>query len=75
MTEQEFQRMDANIRKAIEVCNLGDTIQGEVNRMCVTHDLTELDSMALHARKNIEKLQKMRYEQLKGAKMEGDYGK
>ena len=40
--------------------------------MCVTHDLAELDSMALHARKNIEKLQKMRYEQLKGAKMEAD---
>lgn len=66
MTEQEFQRMDASIRKAIDVINLGDTIQGEINRMCVTHDIAELDTMALHARKNIEKLQKMRYEQLKG---------
>lgn len=54
------------------VCNLGGTIQGEINRMCVTHDLAELDTMALHARKNIERLQKMRYEQLKGAKMEVD---
>ena len=34
--------------------------------MCVTHDIAELDTMALHARMNIEKLQKMRYEQLKG---------
>lgn len=66
MTDKEWQQMDANIRKACEVCNLGDTIQGEVNRMCVTHDLAELDTMALHARKNIERLQKMRYEQLKG---------
>lgn len=60
MTEQEWQQNK-------EVCILGDTIQGEINRMCVTHSLAELDTMALHARKNIEKLQKMRYEQLKGA--------
>lgn len=40
---------------------LADTIQGEINRMCVTEDLSELDTMALHARKNIEKLQNMRY--------------
>lgn len=60
MTEQEWQQ-----RKA--VCILGDTIQGEINRMCVTHSLAELDTMDLHARKNIEKLRKMRYEQLKGA--------
>ena len=59
MTDKEWQQMK-------EVCILGDTIQGEINRMCVTHDLAELDTMALHARKNIEKLQKMRYEQLKG---------
>ena len=30
--------------------------------MCVTKELSELDSMALHAKKNIENLQKMRYE-------------
>lgn len=60
MTDKEWQQ-----RK--DVCILGDTIQGEINRMCVTHDLAELDTMALHARKNIERLQKMRYEQLKGA--------
>lgn len=59
MTDKEWQQ-----RK--EVSSLGDTIQGEVNRMCVTHDIAELDTMALHARMNIEKLQKMRYEQLKG---------
>ena len=40
---------------------LADTIEGEINRMCVTKELSELDSMALHAKKNIEKLQSMRY--------------
>lgn len=44
--------------------NMADTIQGEINRMCVTKDITELDIMASCARKNIEKLQKIRYEDL-----------
>lgn len=51
MTERERQIM----------MNLADTIQGEINRMCVTKELSELDSMAMHAKKNIEKLQLMRY--------------
>lgn len=46
-----------------ELLNLADTITGEINRMCVTHELAELDTMALHARKNIEKLKEMRYEE------------
>lgn len=45
--------------------NLADMIEGEINRMCVTKDLSELDSMALHARKNIENLQNMRYADFK----------
>lgn len=44
-----------------EVLNIADTIQGEINRMCVTDELHELDTMTLHAKKNIEKLQRMRY--------------
>lgn len=51
MTEQE--------RKSMFI--LVDTIQGEINRMCVTKDLAELDSMTSHAKLNIEKLQNMRY--------------
>lgn len=51
MTERERQIM----------MNLADTIQGEINRMCVTKELSELDSMAIYAKKNIEKLQLMRY--------------
>ena len=44
-----------------EELNLADTIKGEINRMCVTNDIAELDTMALHARKNIERLQSLRY--------------
>jgi hypothetical protein len=45
-----------------KILNLADTLQGEINRMCVTKDLAELDSMALHAKKNLEKLSKMIYD-------------
>ena len=55
MTELERKKM----------LNLADTIQGEINRMCVTDNLSELDFMALHAKKNIEKLQTMRYRNIK----------
>ena len=41
--------------------DLADTIKGEINRMCVTNDLCELDTMALHATNNIKKLQNMRF--------------
>lgn len=41
---------------------LADTIEGEINRMCVTPSLEELDTMYGHAKKNLEKLAKMIYE-------------
>jgi len=44
-----------------EMFNLTDMIQGEINRMCVTDDLAELDTMALYARNNITRLQNMRF--------------
>lgn len=49
-----------------KIINLGDMIEGEINRMCITDDLNELDTMALYAKKNIEKLQELRYKQMKG---------
>jgi len=55
--------MTAQERKTMMI--LADTIQGEINRMCVTKELAELDSMASHAQKNIERLQAMRYADLK----------
>lgn len=41
--------------------NLADTIKGEINRMCVTKELTELYTMYGHAKRNLDKLQKMLY--------------
>lgn len=40
---------------------LADTIKGEINRMCVTDELSELDTMAFYATKNIEELKYRRY--------------
>ena len=45
--------------------NLADTIKGEINRMCVTNDLSELDTMYYHAKINIKKLWGMRYQEMK----------
>ena len=44
-----------------EMMNLADMIQGEINRMCVTKELPEFDSMYGHAKKNIEKLSVLIY--------------
>ena len=42
--------------------NLADTIKGEINRMCVTKELSELDTMYGHAKRNLDKLSKMIYD-------------
>ena len=52
--------MTENERKTMMI--LADTIQGEINRMCVTKELSEFDTMYGHAKKNIEKLSKMIYD-------------
>ena len=41
---------------------LVDTLVGEINRMCVTKDLSEFDTMYGHAKKNLDKLSKMIYD-------------
>lgn len=51
-----------NGKERKEMLNLADTIKGEINRMCVTKDLSELDTMKKHAVINIEKLALMRYD-------------
>lgn len=43
-----------------EMMILADMIQGEINRMCVTDDMIELNNMSLYARNNIGKLRDMR---------------
>jgi len=52
--------MTENERKTMMI--LADTIQGEINRMCVTQNLSEFDSMYGHAKRNLEKLAKMIYD-------------
>lgn len=52
--------MTENERKTM--MNLADTIQGEINRMCVTKELTEFDTMYGHAKRNFDKLSKMIYD-------------
>lgn len=52
--------MTENERKTMMI--LADTIKGEINRMCVTNELAEFDTMYGHAKKNIEKLSKMIYD-------------
>ena len=57
-------------RERKEICNLADMIKGEINRMCVTDDLAELDNMAFYAMKNIERLQSIRYEKMQSERKE-----
>lgn len=45
-----------------EMLILADTIKDEISRMCETDNLAELDTMAMHADKNILKLHNMRYD-------------
>lgn len=49
---------------------LVDTIKGEINRMCVTNSLAEMDTMADYAIRNIQKLQNMLYADLVGERKE-----
>ena len=44
-----------------DIINLADTIQGEINRMCVTHEFAELKNMYVYANINLERLLKMIY--------------
>ncbi len=49
--------MTENERKSMMI--LADTIKGEINRMCVTHELSEFDTMYGHAKRNLDELSKM----------------
>jgi hypothetical protein len=61
--------MTENERKTM--MNLADTIRGEINRMCVTKELTEFDTMYGHAKRNLDKLSKMIYDDRFKAESEG----
>lgn len=51
--------MTENERKSMHI--LVDTIRGEINRMCVTDELSEFDTMYGHAKRNLDKLSKIIY--------------
>lgn len=52
--------MTENERKTMMI--LADTIEGEINRMCVTKELSEFDAMYGYVKKNFDKLSKMIYD-------------
>ena len=52
---------------------LADTLIGEINRMCVTGELTEFNSMFQHARINLIKLYNMIYDVRFRVESEGLY--
>ena len=58
--EQREENMTENERKTMMA--LADTLKGEINRMCVTKELSEFDAMYGYAKKNLETLSKMIYE-------------
>lgn len=45
-----------------DIINLADTIEGEINRMCVTTDMNELCTMYDYAKKNLLELLFMIYD-------------
>lgn len=49
-------------QKRKEMLILADTIQGEINRICATNEIVELDNMVNYAINNIKKLHTMRRE-------------
>ncbi len=57
---KEVNRMNEQERKVM--MNLAETIKGEINRMCVTKELSEFDTMYGHAKRNLDKLSKMIYD-------------
>lgn len=48
----------------LRVRNQKDMIEGNINRMCVTDDLAELDTMAHHAKERIKLIRELNYKRL-----------
>lgn len=46
--------------------NLRDTIEGELNRIAVTHDVNEIDAMLEYLQKNIKKYAQYNKDRLQG---------
>lgn len=54
--------IDENKRK--EILNLADTMQGEINRMCVTDDFEELWKMEKYLILNAHKMWEMNHDRI-----------
>ena len=52
------------------IMEIADMIEGEINRMCVTKDAKELESMMNYAWGNIIKLYTLRLEDMRGEENE-----
>lgn len=63
--------MTGSERKQMMIMALADTIEGEINRMCVTRDLAEFDTMHAHAKRNLDILSKRIYNSRFKAESEG----
>ena len=55
-----------------KIVELGDMIEGEINRICVTKDIKELDSMYSYAKRSLEKLVNIRYMELRSKETNND---
>ena len=53
--------MTNKVSRIAIICALEESIRDEVKRMCDTDALAELDTMALHAKENIENLRSVKY--------------
>ena len=62
----EEKEMSEQNYKSIQL--LADTIRGEINRMCVTDDMGELDDMFMYAIENIVSLHRMKGNDLREAR-------
>ena len=47
-----------------KIIEIADMLEGEINRMCVTNDIVELETMTYHAWKNIVRLQGIRHNEI-----------
>lgn len=63
-------RQTMNSRQTI--INLGYTIEGEINRICVTDNLEELNNMYSYAKRNLERLINIRYMELRNKETNND---
>ena len=59
-----------NERQGID--SLTDMLKGNINRMCVTDELTELENMYDYARYRLEKLFSIRYMELRNKETNND---